>query len=74
MEDPAVLSIEAAGRRLGIGKTLAYELARQGVIPTLDLGSRRVVPVVRLERMLAGDLDAVPAAHPPDNGPTGTAP
>jgi len=46
------LSIDAAARALGIGRSLAYELARQGRIPTCRLGRRLVVPKAALEKML----------------------
>ena len=52
--EPDVVTIEEAGRRLGIGRSLAYQLARSGDIPTLRLGRRLVVPRKRLERMLEG--------------------
>ena len=52
-DEPDVLSIPAAGLRLGVGRSLAYELARQGVIPTLALGAKRVVPIVQLECLLS---------------------
>lgn len=37
---------------LGIGKSLAYDLVNQGVIPSIRLGSRRVVPRKALEDFL----------------------
>jgi excisionase family DNA binding protein len=49
---PATLSITEAAAVLGIGRTLAYELARTGELPTLRLGRRLVVPRHALERML----------------------
>jgi excisionase family DNA binding protein len=50
----AVVDVETAARILGIGRGLAYRLARSGELPTLQLGRRLVVPRVQLERMLAG--------------------
>lgn len=52
--ETAVVDIETAGRILGIGRGLAYRLARSGELPTLQLGRRLVVPRVQLDRMLAG--------------------
>ncbi len=49
----ATLTIEEAARELGIGRGLAYELARRGEIPTLRLGRRLVVPVAAFQRLLA---------------------
>ena len=61
----ATLTVEEAARELGIGRGLAYELARRGELPTLRLGRRLVVPAVALHRMLAGGgptHDDLPAA------------
>jgi len=46
------ISVETAGRLLGISRGLAYELASQGLLPTLRLGRRLVVPRKALEKML----------------------
>ena len=46
------LDVPAAGRLLGVSRVTAYQLAREGKIPTLRLGRRLVVPKVALERML----------------------
>lgn len=56
-ETALTLTIEQAARYLGIGRGLAYQLARQGEIPTLRLGRRLVVPKPALERMLNGEAD-----------------
>ncbi len=52
------MSIESAARELGIGRSLAYELARsdQFPVPVLRLGKHRlVVPRAPLERLLSGE-------------------
>lgn len=49
------LSVEEASHVLGISRNLAYEMARDGRMPTVRLGRRLVVPVKALERMLATD-------------------
>lgn len=46
------LSIPEAGQALGVGRSLAFDLARRGDLPTIRLGRRRVVPVAALRRML----------------------
>lgn len=51
----AVCTIPEAGAMLGIGRASAYLAAARGEIPTLKLGGRRVVPLVQLRRMLAGE-------------------
>jgi excisionase family DNA binding protein len=51
----SAISVEEAGRRLGISRDLAYRLVRSGEIPSLRLGRKRVVvPVVQLEALLTG--------------------
>jgi len=49
--DRLTLTVEEAAARLGISRTLAYELVRQGKIPSLRLG-RRLVPVHAVDLML----------------------
>jgi excisionase family DNA binding protein len=52
------LTVEEAAQILGIGRTLAFEMARRGDLPALRLGRRLVVPRAALERMLRGEHDA----------------
>ena len=57
------LSVEEAGRRLGIGRDLAYQQARQGHIgpvPVYRIGRRLVVPAAAVERVLAGEAIPTP--------------
>ena len=56
------ITVPEAARRLGIGRTLAYEAARQGELPTIRMGTRLLVPVAALEALLAGTKPAGPAA------------
>jgi excisionase family DNA binding protein len=53
------VSVAEAAQLLGISRTLAYELARRGDLPTLRLGHRLVVPRVALDTLIA---TAVPRA------------
>lgn len=46
------ISVEEAAARLDISRAFAYELARQGRLPTVRLGRRLLVPLKALERML----------------------
>jgi excisionase family DNA binding protein len=48
------LTIEETAAVLGVSRASAYLLAKRGGLPVLDLGRRRVVPVVRLKKMLRG--------------------
>ena len=53
-QNAEVVSVEEAGRRLGISRGLAYRLATRGELPgVIRLGRRLVVSVVALERVLA---------------------
>jgi excisionase family DNA binding protein len=53
--EPRTVTVEQAAKELGIGRSLAYELARSGELPALRLGHRFVVPRERLDQMLAGE-------------------
>jgi excisionase family DNA binding protein len=48
------LSVEEAGRILGISRGSAYAYARNGSIPTIKLGKRLLVPRAALDRLLMG--------------------
>ncbi|MEV4285453.1 helix-turn-helix domain-containing protein [Nonomuraea bangladeshensis] len=53
-ERPEVVSLLAAGRLLGIGRTKAYRLAKAGEFPcrVLKIGGRYAVPVRGLRALL----------------------
>jgi excisionase family DNA binding protein len=55
------LTVEEAGERLGISRTLAYELVRRGEIPSLRLGRRVVVPTRALDRMVESGAEEASA-------------
>jgi excisionase family DNA binding protein len=46
------LTVEEARHVLGISRSLAYEMARTGQLPTLRLGRRLLVPKKAIESML----------------------
>lgn len=58
------VSVETAARLLGIGRSLAYEMVRQGKIPSLHFGRRVCIPRVALERLMGGEnavnLEGIP--------------
>jgi excisionase family DNA binding protein len=60
MTVPLTMTVEEAGRLLGIGRGLAYEAARKGDIPTIRLGRRLLVPRARLLELLGEPVE--PAA------------
>ena len=49
----AVYTVPEVGQLLGINKNLAYELARQGQIPTIRLGRRLLCPKAAVDRWLS---------------------
>jgi len=46
------LSVEQAGKILGISRGAAYAYAKDGSLPTIRLGSRLLVPKAALDKML----------------------
>ena len=61
---PAVVDVETAGRLLGVGRGLAYELVRTGRWPTpvLRLGRSIKIPTSPLLALLGQPLGPLPAA------------
>lgn len=56
---PLPLTVEEAGRLLGISRGAAYRAAACGQIPTIRLGRRLLVPTARLHQLLGlADPDA----------------
>jgi excisionase family DNA binding protein len=49
------LSVDEVRKLLGISRSFAYELVRDGALPSLRLGRRIIVPLAPLQRMLRGD-------------------
>jgi Helix-turn-helix domain len=49
---PTVLSVEHAGRLLGLGRSAAYEAVQRDELPVLRFGRRLVVPTARVLAML----------------------
>ena len=56
-EGKLLLSVDQAAKRLGIGRSLCYELVMRGEIASLKLGRRRLVPVASLVRFIADRID-----------------
>ncbi len=54
-DDEPVLSVEDAGRFLGLGRSAAYDAVRRGDIPSIAIGKRRVVPTAKLRVLLGMD-------------------
>lgn len=53
---PPTISVEQTALYLGVSRAYAYQMAREGHLPTIKLGTRRIrVPTAALLRMLNGD-------------------
>ena len=48
MNEPLVMTVEQAARLLGISRGLAYQGVRDGSIPSISIGRRRLIPTARL--------------------------
>jgi len=55
MDQRLTLTVEEAARLLGISRALAYELVRDGEIPSLRLGRRIVIPRRVIDELLGGE-------------------
>jgi excisionase family DNA binding protein len=53
--EPLTISVEEAGRMLGVSRGVAYEAARSGQLPTIRLGRRILVPRARLLELVSAD-------------------
>jgi excisionase family DNA binding protein len=62
-DDRLVLTVEEAGRALGLSRGSAYLAANSGALPTVRIGRRLLVPKVALQALLAGAAPAA-EAHP----------
>ncbi len=56
--EPLTLTIEEAGKLLGVSRGLAYQAAREGQIPTIRLGRRLLVPRARLLELVGASPEA----------------
>lgn len=52
-----LFTIGEAAEMLNIGRSTAYELIRQGDLPSVKIHSRRLVPRVALMTWLAGKIE-----------------
>lgn len=65
---PLAVSIEEAAALIGVSRNTAYALAREGKLPVVRIGLRRlVVPMDRLQAMLNPEnaTDGHSATEPP---------
>jgi excisionase family DNA binding protein len=52
---PETITVEEAGKRLGVSRMTAYTAVKRGQIPSIRVGHRLVVPVAKLNAMLGAD-------------------
>jgi excisionase family DNA binding protein len=65
---PLTVSVEEAGRLLGISRGAAYRAAACGQIPTIRVGRRLLVPTARLHQLLGLTHDNAAAVEAPVDG------
>ena len=51
-------SVPEACRRIGIGRTMFYELVKHGDVRVIRIGSRTLVPESELQKLIASRLGA----------------
>jgi excisionase family DNA binding protein len=59
------VTVEEAGKRLGIGRKLAYAAAKSGELPTIKVGRRLLVPVHALDELVAAPVRNPSTSSPP---------
>ena len=52
MTETLTISVEEAGKLLGISRHVAYQLSRRADFPTLHIGRRVLVPIKQLEEWI----------------------
>lgn len=52
MNEKLTLSVEEAGKLLGVSRQVAYQLSRRSDFPTLHIGRRVLVPRKQLEEWM----------------------
>lgn len=50
---PLAHAIPTACRRLGVGRTMLYELIKRGELRAVKIGGRRLIPESELKRLLS---------------------
>jgi excisionase family DNA binding protein len=55
--DRLTLSVDEAGKMLGLSRGLMYQAIRKGEIPSIRIGRRILIPRAALHRMLKDAVD-----------------
>jgi excisionase family DNA binding protein len=61
---PKTISVEEAGKILGVSRMTAYTAVKKGQIPSIRVGHRLVVPVAKLNALL-GEMQPRETDDPP---------
>jgi len=56
---PLAHKVPDACRRIGIGRTVLYELIKAGEVRAIKIGCRTLIPEAELQRVIASRLKAV---------------
>ncbi len=59
MNEKLTLSVEEAGKLLGVSRQVAYQLSRRSDFPTLHIGRRVLVPRKQLEEWMDRNVTGV---------------
>ena len=59
LEEKLGVSVDEAARMIGISRARCYPLVMSGEIPSITIGSRRIIPVVALRAWMDAQLAAV---------------
>ncbi len=62
------MSVEEAGKALGLGRNSAYDAAQRGDIPTIKFGRRLIVPIAAFHEMLRSGVRKSPPTDATDPG------
>ncbi len=50
--EPLTLSVKTAAKKLGLGRSSMYQAIARGEVPVLKIGSRLLIPIAALQKML----------------------
>lgn len=55
--EPQLCSVREAARALGIGVTKTYQLIAEGLLDTMQIGTRRLVTIASIKRLIESAHD-----------------
>ncbi|MFC1902670.1 helix-turn-helix domain-containing protein [Chloroflexota bacterium] len=59
LEGRLAISVNSAGKMLGLSRGSAYEAVKNGTLPSIRVGRRILVPIATLQRLLNGETTVV---------------